>query len=59
MSSLKKKIIYTSLTIGGIIIIGGGICYLYKYLTEISPEEEELKKKLIDINEKEIYEYES
>ena len=55
MSSSKQKLIYTSLTIGGLIIIGGGIYYLYKYFTEISPEEEELKKKLIDINEKEIF----
>ena len=45
MSSSKQKFIYASLTIGGLIIIGGGIYYLYKYFTEISPEEEELKKK--------------
>ena len=55
MSSLKKTIIYGTLTIGGVLIVGGGFYYLYKYFTEISPEEEELKKKLIDINEKEIF----
>ena len=53
--STKQKIVYYTLGVGGLIVVGGGLYYLYKYLTEISEEEQELKKKLIDINENEIF----
>ena len=53
--STKQKIVYYTLGVGGLIIVGGGLYYLYKYLTENSEEEQKLKKKLIDINENEIF----